>query len=206
MTMAVTNRGVFEKSREKQADIVRCAQDIFVLEGYAALTLRRVSEELGISKGNLSYHFPNKNLLLDGVIEDFLLRYEQAHESAISGSGDDVPARMEAYLGFLAKDAQDAYSQKFFYQLWSMASHRPDIARYKDRVYEHFLAQLRTELALARPDLDGPGQLKKAFLIMSLVEGANVLFGTSRKFRKQFGNVGPSLMDELLAIVFGQDR
>jgi AcrR family transcriptional regulator len=202
--MAVAKKGISEKSRTKQAEIIRCALEVFVQEGYAAVTLRRVADELGISKGNLSYHFPNKNLLLGAVVEDFLRRYEEAHENVISSFGSDVPGRMRSYLSFLVRDAQDTHSQGFFFQLWSMSSYRKDIARYKDRVYEHFLAQLRIELSLARPDLSKVVQIRKAFTIMSLLEGSNVLFSTSGKYLKQFGKMDDFLLEELLAIVFGQ--
>lgn len=166
------------------------------------MTLRRVADEIGISKGNLTYHFPSKDGLLTAVIDDFLTRYEASFEQANLRGGNDPRRRVRAYFEFLIRDAQDPHSQRFFYQLWALAPHQPGLTGFRDRVYEHFLAQVRAELRFARPDLDAGARRRKEFLLMSCIEGFNVLFGTTPTFRRRFGRLDESLLDELLAIVF----
>jgi len=166
------------------------------------MTIRRVADEMGISAGNLTYHFPTKDLLLTAIIEDSLLRLEEGHETAANHRTDNPATRMRAYLEFLIEDSQQANSQKFFYQLWILTAHNKDLAGYKDRVYEHFLSNLMIELDLSRPDLRRPERKKKAFLVMSAIEGMNVLFGTSNNFRTQFGKLSGYLLEQLLMMIF----
>ena len=166
------------------------------------MTLRRVADEIGISKGNLTYHFPSKDGLLAAVIDDFLTRYEASFEAANLSGGDDPERRVRAYFQFLIRDAQDDRSQRFFYQLWALAPHQPGLVDFRDRVYEHFLAQVREELRFARPDLDAQAKRRKEFLLMSCIEGFNVLFGTTAGFRRRFGRLDDGLLDELIGIVF----
>jgi AcrR family transcriptional regulator len=39
--------------------IVSAAADLFRQQGYASTSMQQVSERAGISKGNLTYHFPS---------------------------------------------------------------------------------------------------------------------------------------------------
>ena len=190
------------KSATKIAKIIDHGRDIFIQEGYAAMTIRRVAEEMGISAGNLTYHFPTKDLLLQAIIEDCLERLEKGHDKAASHRTEDPATRMRAYLEFLIEDSQQTSSQKFFYQLWILTAHNKNLQSYKDRVYQHFLSNLMIELDLSRPDLRRPERRKKAFLVMSAIEGMNVLFGTSVDFRTQFGKLSGYLLDQLLLVIF----
>ena len=54
-------------TRDTRQTIVLAAADLFRKQGYAATTVQQVAEVTGISKGNLTYHFPNKQALYEEV-------------------------------------------------------------------------------------------------------------------------------------------
>lgn len=56
-------------------DIIRCATNLFLQQGYSATSSTQVSESLGISNGNLTYYFPAKDHLL-AVLVDMLCNYQ----------------------------------------------------------------------------------------------------------------------------------
>ena len=53
--------------------------DLFNQFGVRNITLRQISHELGISYGNVTYHFSNKSKLLDSLYEDMNIKLTQLH-------------------------------------------------------------------------------------------------------------------------------
>ena len=53
--------------------------DLFNQFGFCNVTLRQISQELGISYGNVTYHFSNKSKLLDSLYEDMNIKLTQLH-------------------------------------------------------------------------------------------------------------------------------
>lgn len=51
--------------------------DLFNRFGFCNVTLRQISQELGISYGNVTYHFSNKSKLLDSIYEDMNIKLTQ---------------------------------------------------------------------------------------------------------------------------------
>lgn len=51
--------------------------DLFNQFGFCNVTLRQISQELGISYGNVTYHFSNKSKLLDSIYEDMNIKLTQ---------------------------------------------------------------------------------------------------------------------------------
>ena len=49
--------------------ILDAAQDLFNKKGYAATTMAEIASSIGISPGNLTYHFPSKRDLVTGIRE-----------------------------------------------------------------------------------------------------------------------------------------
>lgn len=54
-------------TREK---ILDAAKTIFNENGFGAVTLHELAQNLGMSRGNLTYHFKNKELLLNAIAEE----------------------------------------------------------------------------------------------------------------------------------------
>ena len=56
--------------------LLEAAEGLTLRDGVAKVTLDAVSEEAGVSKGGLLYHFPTKDALIGGMIERFIERFE----------------------------------------------------------------------------------------------------------------------------------
>ncbi|MRX44773.1 TetR/AcrR family transcriptional regulator [Agromyces kandeliae] len=69
--------------------VLRAASDLADRDGLDALTMRALADELGVEAMSIYYHLPNKNAILDGVVE--LTFAEIAAEAAAQG-----PARADA--------------------------------------------------------------------------------------------------------------
>lgn len=190
-----------ERSQKRIKEILQSAQHILITEGFQGLSLRRIAQHMGISNGNLTYYFANKKMLLRALIEDQLARYDHEFEKEAKKFPNDADKRIYAYFNYLIKDAQTADSRNFFYQLWGLSIHSSIAAELRDEVYQRFLLQVMAQLAVLRPELSNQELRNKSFLLMSLMEGANVLFGSGNTYLKQFHKTPQLLLDQVKRII-----
>lgn len=83
-----------QSNRER---IIEVAYQLFYTKGYNQTSFADVANELGISKGNLHYHFPSKGALLNTVIA---LRKQQIIEMFAQWDGEfsDAKDRLKRFI------------------------------------------------------------------------------------------------------------
>jgi TetR/AcrR family transcriptional repressor of nem operon len=74
-------------TRDTRQTILAEAFELFRKQGYAGTSMGQVAEAVGISKGNLTYHFPSKQALYEAV-NAFAAAY--VHERLIARSFDEA--------------------------------------------------------------------------------------------------------------------
>lgn len=57
-------------AQNTRQDILACARRLFEQQGYNGVSMRDMARELGISVGNLTYHFKKKENLLEAILLD----------------------------------------------------------------------------------------------------------------------------------------
>lgn len=57
--------------------ILEAANQLIEREGVSALTLEAVAAAAGISKGGLLYHFPNKDALIEGMVNHLIESFDE---------------------------------------------------------------------------------------------------------------------------------
>ena len=87
---------------ETRHRLLAAASRVVLNLGVGHLTLDAVASEAGVSKGGLLYHFPTKDALISGLLEDLLRSFDEsiatALASGIDGS-DGVAGRfLSAYV------------------------------------------------------------------------------------------------------------
>jgi AcrR family transcriptional regulator len=65
------------KTKEK---ILQRALELFNSDGVENVTTRHVAKSLGISQGNLHYHYPNKNTLIQALFARFIVKVKDAEQ------------------------------------------------------------------------------------------------------------------------------
>jgi len=77
----------------KRKSILTSLKRLLDRHSYSYISMQDVADEAGISKGGLRYHFPTKESLFLGLLEDFFSDIESAHSKMIDaqeGSRDKV--------------------------------------------------------------------------------------------------------------------
>lgn len=75
-------------------EIIRCATQMFLSKGYTNTLAKELSDELGISPGNLTYHFPTKEHLL----AELTIHLCEYHQIALEQEVEDGRTSLLAYL------------------------------------------------------------------------------------------------------------
>jgi TetR/AcrR family transcriptional repressor of nem operon len=84
-------------TRDTRQTILAAAADLFRSQGYGATTMQVVAERAGISKGNLTYHFPSKQALFEAVYDE---AYRYVRERVLARSFEEEPDAISALEAF----------------------------------------------------------------------------------------------------------
>jgi AcrR family transcriptional regulator len=97
------------KTRER---IIALAQARFNEFGYGNVTTAALAAELGISEGNLWYHFKTKRHLLESICEEFI-RYSNERLALRPSSETDV---IEGYIELMMAHERELLLYRFLYR------------------------------------------------------------------------------------------
>ena len=66
----------FMKKESAKGKLLESAKKILKEEGYEKFTLDSLAKKTGVSKGGVLYHFPTKERLIQEIIENLIIRFE----------------------------------------------------------------------------------------------------------------------------------
>lgn len=128
------------KTRDR---ILIAARDLFNVRRFGNVTTADLAAEIGISEGNLWYHFKNKRALLEALTDTFLTDVEQRLAMLPSG-GPDI---LQEYADMLAALSGEIRRYRFLYRDQAdYGEHTDALLSRLPGIYRDTLAQFRTYL------------------------------------------------------------
>ena len=122
--MPTTHRTQQERRDQAEAALLAAAAELVVEQGVRSLTLARVGERAGYSRGIVTHHFGAKQALIE--------RLARATQAGFVPGLDDLPPGLDRLLrlidGYLAELDQIGVSNQAFLLLWAEAATQPDLA------------------------------------------------------------------------------
>lgn len=91
--------------------IIAKSLELFNSGGVENVTTRHIAKALGISQGNLHYHYPNKEKLLETLFHDMLAAFKSAERFI-----DDMPLAPEEMLMSMIDNFQIMHAYRLFFQ------------------------------------------------------------------------------------------
>lgn len=161
-----------EKKRvQRIEDIIDTAARLFVRDGYAQFSARRVASEMGISLSNLQHYCgTTENLLLSMIrakIEVFVTQFVAiAHDTSRTPE-----ARLIEVIEQDMEAARDPWIASFSFQSWALAEHDQAIGEYLRSIYETFCQVMAQLIQEVNPQLTVARAEVLAVLIASQIEG-----------------------------------
>ncbi len=189
-----------QRGRERVVEILAAAKLLFVQGGYAEMTMRQVSERVGISLSNVQHYFPTREALLQGLLTEVMTSYDPAYD-AITAGILDPRQRMEAVFRYLIADAKRTETEKLFVEIWSVAT-RDEMARaIVDQMYSHHRRNIEILIAAANPSLSKPCVSLRAAVIAMQVEGLMLLISDAKPRHAELDGIEDECLTAILRII-----
>jgi len=163
------------KGAKTLVQILEAAQRVFIRDGYAGLSLRKVADEAGVALGNVSYYFNSKRALIDMALREKFSDYIEIHFKQLQAKQDQPVEMVLEMLDFYVRSGREAHP--FFFQLWSYAvsdNHARTVVRELYRPIGRVVYYL---IRAARPDIADSRVREMTLQIISLEEGVKLLIG-----------------------------
>ncbi|WP_329060251.1 TetR/AcrR family transcriptional regulator [Amycolatopsis sp. NBC_01480] len=146
--MTTTRRTQQERRDQAEAALLTAAAELVVEQGVRSLTLARVGERAGYSRGIVTHHFGGKQALVE--------RLARATQTAFVPGLDEVPPGPDRLLrlvdGYLGELARIGVFNQAFLLLWAEAATQPDLAPIFRERDEAFRADLRDDVVAGIAD------------------------------------------------------
>ena len=131
------------RSRARVAQILAAADAILSVEGFEALTVRRIAQEAGVPVGSIYQFFPDKAAVVDALAHGYIGEFDAAIAAlvasassapaagaAATGAGAGDPGEWSDPVGRLVDEFAELYrSRPGYVALWSGRHLSPELAR-----------------------------------------------------------------------------
>ena len=160
--------------------ILKSAKRVLIEHGYARFTTRRVASVAGISVGNLSYHFPSKQGLLQALVAHLVAKYLGQFQVILADPNIPTEEDLETLVEWLLTDAIEEETVRVFRELWAISLHDQVIRDAMDNFYDDVMSQVVEMLTRYYPSANIDSIRELAQVLAHLSEGSVVLYGTRR--------------------------
>ncbi|PTU01299.1 hypothetical protein DBR45_18265 [Pseudomonas sp. HMWF031] len=160
-----------EKRSRKLDEINDAAAAIFLRDGYAEFSARKVAKEVGISLSNLQHYCGNtENLYIEMIkskLEWYVIRFEEVYLD------DSIPPlkRFELAIRENMLATMDDMTGRLFFQIGALATQDDQTKKIMIDQYDHFLSGMKYLVALINPLLSAEKVQIYSGLIATMIEG-----------------------------------
>jgi AcrR family transcriptional regulator len=120
----------------RRDQIVRATIRCLAREGYAGLTMKKVSREAGVSQGILHYYFADKQAILVAALETVMADLDRRVAAAQARSGREARARLRALIRASLETALEAREMwVVFVEFWGEMMHDPRLRAVNAELY-----------------------------------------------------------------------
>ena len=155
--------------------IIAAARRVFIRDGHAGLSLRKVADEAGLAVGNVNYYFDSKRALLEATLREAFADYADIHGRQYEARRSEPVELILDMLQFYISSGRQ--SHPFFFQLWSYAASDQKARELVHGLYRPIGRFVYYLVRVARPDANDTRVREIVLQIISLEEGVKLLIG-----------------------------
>ncbi|MFL1526263.1 TetR/AcrR family transcriptional regulator [Pseudomonas sp. O230] len=160
-----------EKRSRKIEEINNAAAAVFIRDGYAEFSARKVAKEMGISLSNLQHYCGNTDNLCVQMVKDKLEYYIHRFEEVYRDKSLLPIERLAVAIRENVIATYDPYATRLFFQMAALATQDDRIKEVMVNQYEQFLSGLRSLVAEINPLLTHDQVATYSGLIATQIEG-----------------------------------
>lgn len=157
---------------DRKTAIVVAACDLLEQEGGHQLTMRKVAARVGISLGNLQYHYANRDRLLEALLADFLAQYAKDMQSRMPKTSGNWRSDLSALIEAILSDPGFDRCARLFREIWALTQHGDGqeqiLTGYYSELQQFYAASFRQ---LVGSDIDQANIDHAVAVAMPMIEG-----------------------------------
>jgi AcrR family transcriptional regulator len=192
--------GTYLRGTETVDAILKAALRVLINEGAGAFTIRRIAAECGTKVGNVSYHFPRKELLIQVLLDDLLESYGQMLDNRVRRPDLTAEERLRRMIVLCLEDISRIRTTRLFTELWALANHNPFIADRVEAFYRKVHDNIGEQVAQLNPALSPEDVETVAIYISVTMEGTTPFMGHLKPWADRMPAIIRIASDNLVAL------
>lgn len=177
MILAPSRPGIYARGSETVDQILKAALDVLIDEGANAFTLRRIAARCDMKVGNVSYHFPRKEMLIQVMLDEMLESYDKLLEEMVRKPGLTAEERLKLVIILCLEDIQTKRTTYLFTELWALANQSEFVADRVRLFYRKAQEVIGEYVAQINPALTPDEVHSVALFISASMEGSTPFLG-----------------------------
>ncbi|MBX9883735.1 MAG: TetR family transcriptional regulator C-terminal domain-containing protein [Novosphingobium sp.] len=193
--------GTYARGTETVAAILTAALDVLIEEGASAFTIRRIAAKSGMKVGNVSYHFPRKEMLIKIMLDELLESYDKLLENEVRRPAIAPEDRLRLIIKLCLDDIAGKRTTRLFTELWALANHNAFVAdrvRVFYRRVHDFIGEVVTEL---NPVLSPDEVHTVALYISAAMEGTTPFLGFEKPWAAKMPQITAIAAEAMVSLV-----
>lgn len=192
--------GIYAKGTETVDAIVKAALDVLIDEGAEAFTIRRIAARCDMKVGNVSYHFPRKEMLIQVLLDDLVDSYGARLDDVMRRNGLTAEDRLKRIITLCLHDIGSKRTTHLFTELWALANHNPIVADRVKGFYDRVHAVIGDHVAAINPALSPDDVRTIALFINATMEGATPFLGHGKPWADSMPAFTALAIDQLVSL------
>jgi AcrR family transcriptional regulator len=181
--------GVYARGAETVDLILKAALEVLLDEGASGFSLRRIAAKCGMKVGNLSYHFPRKEALIQLLLEELLESYGRLLDRTVRDTDLSSEERLRAVIDICLADIESKRTTHLFTELWALANHNAFIADRVEAFYRSVQEIIGEYVSELNPALNAEEVQVVALYISASMEGTTPFLGHNKPWQAQMGRI-----------------
>jgi len=169
--------GTYARGTETVDSILTAARTVLIDEGAAAFTIRRIAAECGLKVGNVSYHFPRKEMLIQILLDELLEGYDKLLESRVRQPDLSAEQKLRLIIVICLEDIAGKRTTRLFTELWALANQNEFVADRVRGFYQKVHDFIGEYVAVLNPALSADEVQTVALYISASMEGSTPFLG-----------------------------
>jgi len=165
-----------EQKQQTRQKLLDATIEIIANEGFEGVTLAKVAERTGLSRGICNFHFHTKDQLLIEAFQVLYQEYEQAWKSAIGDESLAPELRLKnLIITLLTPPIADREKIAVWLAFWGVTPHRKtyiNICTSGDCLYEEAIENIMRHLSGGKKEVNGMSLRSIAISLTAMIDGS----------------------------------
>ncbi|MCG2583787.1 TetR/AcrR family transcriptional regulator [Massilia sp. TS11] len=189
-----------DKGYERAGAILAAARAMLAEQGFAALSMRGVAQQVGCSLSTLQHYFPSKDDLMAAVLTATFDNYQAAIDARLQAAPTAAKARFLAVIDYFLDDLRTPASSGLLLEIAALATRDPFAARVYDQMMTRARRTMRKLIIELKPGLAPDALELRAALVVAQLHGMMVFLAQGRPAHRELATLPAAARAAMLAI------